>query len=69
MKRWITGLKIWLWWNFVLRRDEFHPRLNYVKFKSQKECYLKREIAHLLDSGVSPFNPLIISLWERAKHA
>lgn len=66
--KYITGFKIWFWWKFIIKKNEFHPKLSILKFKNTKKCYLKREIAHLLDLGLSPFNDLLITLWKRCNY-
>ena len=59
-------LKLWYWWNFVIKQDEFHNKLNTIDIyyelrykKNYKHIMLydiivrRRTIAHCLDNGDS----------------
>jgi len=46
----LNCLKIYIWWNFDIKKDEFHPSLNNMD--NYYNTYIKREIAHLLDQDV-----------------
>jgi len=50
MKTLFKKLKIWYWWNYEIKKDEFHPSLNELP-TDQNKVAIKREIAHLLDMG------------------
>ena len=42
-------LLIWIWWMCVLRKDEFHPRLDAFSIRDRKQLRIKRNVAHILD--------------------
>jgi len=53
--------RLWFWWNFVIKKDEFSPKLGvmsmsskYKKLRMSEVGILisrQRSIAHRLDSG------------------
>lgn len=60
------GIQIWIWWTFWLEKDEFSHRLDCKKYPLPKLLYL-RELAHILDQGISVFSEYPIILWKRSK--
>ena len=51
-------IKLWYWWNFTIKCDEFHNDLTRtsVYLENNKGSYIdilltRRHIAHLLDAG------------------
>jgi len=59
----IWYMKLWYWWNFTIKRDNFHYKLSssflYDKFSSLEHSNIndiitrQRDIAHRLDLGTS----------------
>lgn len=46
-------LKLWYWWNYIIKKDEFHESLEYVeRYLGNDAIIFKRQVAHLLDMGV-----------------
>ena len=60
MKTLLKKIKIWFWWNYIVKKDEFHSSLNELP-TDQNKVAIKREIAHLLDMG-------LITIWKLPKH-
>jgi hypothetical protein len=59
MKTLFKKIKIWFWWNYGVKKNEFHPSLMKLPTDHNKVA-IKREIAHLLDMGY-------VSIWELPK--
>lgn len=53
MKKYLYYLKLWYWWNFTIKRNEFSRKIDlfYCKGDRTKLMY-QRDIAHKLDSGI-----------------
>ena len=52
IKRWYKLFLIYIWWNFIIKKDEFHPSLNNLDRDNIDIIYNQRGIAHLLDEGL-----------------
>ena len=61
---WYWHLRLWYWWNYVIKRDEFSTKLGYLNmYNKYKNSYnylvdvlnatisRQRNIAHMLDDG------------------
>lgn len=50
-----VGLRDWLWFVFVIRRDEFHKSLVLIRYSlaNLDKCYDKRHRAHIIDMKLS----------------
>ena len=61
---WYWHLRLWHWWNFIIKKDEFSPQLGYWEMRARykhlsyysvdsmnQAISRQRHIAHLLDSG------------------
>ena len=52
-------LKLWYWWNFTIKKDEFHDSLSYWNIhrrynnikKASRIALYRRSLAHRLDYG------------------
>jgi len=55
----LKKIKIWFWWNFVIKKNEFHPSLNKLP-TDDNNIATKREVAHLLDMKW-------VTIWELPK--
>jgi hypothetical protein len=54
LKLFFKRLEILFWWNFIVKKDDFHNQLIYEK--NSKKLLAKRRIAHMLGFGFSVWN-------------
>ena len=74
---WYLRLKLYIWWNFSIDRNEFSYKLNafYIRAKfsnvsfthTQEITIARRELAHKLDSGIFSMKDIPIRLIKKAK--
>lgn len=49
----IKRLRIWYWWTYTIKQNEFHVSLDVFSYPDQNQLIARREIAHMLDFGTS----------------
>jgi len=74
----IKMLQIWFWWNFIIKKNEFHPSLEIdlqkileiseeERWIYKKNLMIKREIAHFLNLGykTTELNDVLINNFKK----
>lgn len=59
-----SKIKLFLWWKFIIKEDEFHNKLNMFYLEKKHKLQVselsmivakQRDLAHRLDNGESAF--------------
>ena len=56
----LKRLYIWFWWNFIIKKNEFHRFLDFSFIINYEKLNARRQIAYLLNQGWS--------IWDLPEH-